>query len=231
MTVASPIADDHRSRVARSRRERTRARLIEAATLVFAERGPEATLIDHVIRAAGVSRGTFYNYFQTTDELMQAAKSALATEMIGFAVGASDASIGPAERLADGFKAIFDLAERHPLVLDFIARLGMSDVGSGQLVPAATLDDLTKVIAAGRAHPLSADLALDIIEASTIAALRRLVEGQPVDVTAFVAAVLRLLGRPDDDAARLAERAFTRFDVPPDSLIARVEAARAGAGS
>ena len=108
--------NDHRTRVGQERRERMRERLIEAATLVFAELGPEAAQIDHVIRQADVSRGTFYNYFRSTDELLHAAQNALSAEMVALVSAASDRSAPPPERLARDIKAFMDLALRHPLL-------------------------------------------------------------------------------------------------------------------
>ena len=62
---------DHRTRVGRERRERTQARIIEAALRVFAEKGPDAPIIDDFIKAAGVARGTFYNYFPSKDAILR----------------------------------------------------------------------------------------------------------------------------------------------------------------
>ena len=63
---------DHRTRVGRERRARTESRIVEAALHVFAERGPDAPVIDEFVRAAGVSRGTFYNHFESVEELLHA---------------------------------------------------------------------------------------------------------------------------------------------------------------
>ena len=49
--------------MAAERRARMRRTLVEAALLVFAEKGVDASVIDDVITAAGVSRGTFYKLF------------------------------------------------------------------------------------------------------------------------------------------------------------------------
>jgi len=61
-----------RWRAGAERRQRMRLRLIESALPVFAEKGLDAASIDDVIAAAGVSRGTFYNYFRTDVELAAA---------------------------------------------------------------------------------------------------------------------------------------------------------------
>ncbi len=226
MTGTVPAQDDHRTRVGRARREKTRARLIEAATLVFAELGPEAAQIDHVIRQAGMSRGTFYNYFRSTDELLHAAKDALAAEMVALVSAASDPAAAPAKRLADGIKTFVDLVQRHPLLLDFTGRLGLRNLGTGWLVPTLAQADLTMVIADDVAGHLTLRMAGDILEASTLALLLRLMAGETVDVAGFVSAMLRMLGYPAAEAIRIAERPLIPLVVPRDSLIIRSETAR-----
>ena len=57
---------------AETKRARTRARLIAAAIEVIEARGTAAANIEDFVTAAGVSRGTFYNYFPTFDHLIQA---------------------------------------------------------------------------------------------------------------------------------------------------------------
>jgi len=49
----------------------TRAQLLAAATKVFAERGYDATTVDDIVGAAGISHGTFYIYFTSKDEVLQ----------------------------------------------------------------------------------------------------------------------------------------------------------------
>ena len=224
--MSSGAPDDHRTRVGRERRARMRARLIEAATLVFAQRGPDAALIDHVTQQAGVSRGTFYNYFRSTDELLLAAKNALAAEMFGLVSEASDLTAPAALRLADGLKGFIDVAKRHPLLLDFTARLGLRDFGAGGLVPAISPEELTTAIAVDLPGGLTPQMAYDVIEASTLTLLLRLMAGQRVDIPQFVAAMLRMLGHPAPEAARIAARPFAPLEVPAASLISRSDHAR-----
>lgn len=74
-------AVNHRTIVGRNRRSKTRARIIEAALHVFAEKGPDAPVIDDFIRASGIARGTFYNYFNNTAELLTATSTWLTDDM------------------------------------------------------------------------------------------------------------------------------------------------------
>jgi len=48
----------------------TRARIREAANHLFLEQGFEATTVDAIVAAAGVSKGTFYLYFERKEDLL-----------------------------------------------------------------------------------------------------------------------------------------------------------------
>ena len=50
-------------------RENTRARLLEAAALVFAEAGLDGATVEAVCERAGFTRGAFYSNFESKDEL------------------------------------------------------------------------------------------------------------------------------------------------------------------
>jgi len=69
VTATSP---DTRPSVPRSAKgARTRARLVQAAKDIFAEQGlPDARIVD-ITERAGVSYGSFYNYFDSKEELFR----------------------------------------------------------------------------------------------------------------------------------------------------------------
>jgi AcrR family transcriptional regulator len=50
-------------------RQRTRDALVQAARDVFVKRGYHGTRVDDIAEAAGMSHGTFYRYFDSTDQL------------------------------------------------------------------------------------------------------------------------------------------------------------------
>ena len=52
------------------RTERTRGAIREAANHLFLERGVDATSVDAICAAAGVSKGTFYLYFHRKEDLL-----------------------------------------------------------------------------------------------------------------------------------------------------------------
>jgi AcrR family transcriptional regulator len=56
-----PYSADHKGK--------TRARIVEAARVLFNRHGFESVTIDQVMDAAGLTRGGFYNHFGSKDEL------------------------------------------------------------------------------------------------------------------------------------------------------------------
>src|SRR6185295_1110716 len=54
------------------KRERTRARLIDAAAAVIGEKGWDRTSLDDVARRAGMTRGAIYGNFSNREELFLA---------------------------------------------------------------------------------------------------------------------------------------------------------------
>jgi AcrR family transcriptional regulator len=66
--VSEPRRDGVRDLVVRARREQ----IVEAATRVFAEKGFRRATTREVARAAGVSEGTIYNYFEDKDAILLA---------------------------------------------------------------------------------------------------------------------------------------------------------------
>ncbi|HEV7383320.1 MAG TPA: TetR/AcrR family transcriptional regulator [Phenylobacterium sp.] len=70
-----------RAASAEQRRTRTRERLLDAAESVVAEKGFESASIEEFVTAAGVARGTFYNYFPTVTELLHALNTRVAEDI------------------------------------------------------------------------------------------------------------------------------------------------------
>lgn len=73
--------------------ERNRRRLLEAASRVFAEHGPDAG-VDEIARAAGVGMGTMYRRFASKEELIAALVEDAVDAMLRLAEAAADAPNG-----------------------------------------------------------------------------------------------------------------------------------------
>ena len=148
---------DHRTRVGRDRSARTKVRILGAALEVFAEKGPDAPVVDDFIRAAGIARGTFYNHFQSVEQLLEAAS----IWTIDSAVEAIDEALGGIEssgfRFGTGIRLFLASAEANPIWCRFVARVWKL----GQLeVPRRDLRDGVK---SGEFHCPSVDAGMDVV--------------------------------------------------------------------
>src|SRR5208283_961217 len=132
--LESSVFPDHRTRVAAERRARMHRKLVESALLVFAEKGVDAPVIEDVIAAAGVSRGTFYNYFRTNGELLAAAIQELGNELVEHIEERVKSIPSPAARVFTGLRLYMDAARRFPLFARFVARIGPQAIGPGSRV-------------------------------------------------------------------------------------------------
>lgn len=72
MVVSSPDRAGKRRLSRQESKELTRARLLEAATAVFAERGFGDTSVEAICDRAGYTRGAFYSNFSDKDEVVLA---------------------------------------------------------------------------------------------------------------------------------------------------------------
>ena len=143
-------ADDHRVRVGAQRREKTRLRLLRSALAVFAQKGTDDAVIDDFIAEAGVARGTFYNHFRTTGELL----FALATAMSDEALAVIDPLVltidDPMARFAVGARLYMRTALRYPLWGRFITSVGTRIAARGQLIDLNLTRDLEYAKRSGR---------------------------------------------------------------------------------
>ncbi|HVR48389.1 MAG TPA: TetR/AcrR family transcriptional regulator [Pseudorhodoferax sp.] len=134
--------EDHRVRVGAARREKTRLRLLETALTVFTEKGPELAVIDDFIAAAGVSRGTFYNHFKTTGELLLALATAMSDEVLQIVDPLVLHLDDPVERFAAGTRLYMQMAMRYPLWGSFMTQVGPRIAARGQLIDVFLRRDL-----------------------------------------------------------------------------------------
>jgi AcrR family transcriptional regulator len=89
------------------RRENTRARLLEAALEVFAEKGIKRVTVDELVGAAGFTRGAFYSNFSSIDEVFFAVFEDQAERMLAAVRGAIEA-VPPGEFSLESLGGIFE---------------------------------------------------------------------------------------------------------------------------
>lgn len=125
--------------------ETSRRRLLAAARLILAERGPEALTVSEVAHRAGLNRTTAYQHFRTRDALSSAVMAEIADELIG---------------MLRGPEAI--LAHTDPMLIYFVehpelARLTLHQLLAGSPLPrhgwSSYLGQIRKIAKSRKAQP------------------------------------------------------------------------------
>lgn len=190
----------YQTRVGALRRTLTRSRIISSALPVFAQKGPDAPIIDDFILAASISRGTFYNHFRTVGELLAATSDKLTEDLVQLIDSTLASTQAPDLRIATALRLIGQkaLTDRHWCA--FLARASnvgvharhylQRDLYLGQQIG---VFDLPNVAAA-----------FDLITGTTMQTLRAIESGQCLtleDLGSHLQLIFRALGVP---AARIA---------------------------
>lgn len=94
------------------KRARTRGQLRRAGIEVVAAKGLAGATVGEIVQFAGVAQGTFYNHFQSLEELMDEIAEQLGTgvEIARDALAAVESD--PAARVAIGLYQLVEMAER-----------------------------------------------------------------------------------------------------------------------
>jgi AcrR family transcriptional regulator len=189
------------------RKARTRQALIDAAVRLIAEGRGDRASIAEITEEADIGFGSFYNHFDSKDQLFQTAAEEV-LERWGQMIDRAGAGItDPAELFAVGTRISGRLGWTHPDIAGFLtgAGLGTLDIPTG-LAPRA-LRDIRAGQAAGQFSVLDAEIALSAVAGGLIGLLL-MCQRHPDRVTAatvdqLAEAELRLLGVPAGEAARL----------------------------
>jgi AcrR family transcriptional regulator len=216
---------NHRSRVGADRREQMRMRLIASAMLVFARRGAEGSVIDEVITTAKVSRGTFYNYFRTSEELFLAVAEEVGNQLLRTVDPVLMGHPPGAARVACGIRLTLMLAKSHPRLAAFLGRAGPSALGAHSLATDFVGRDIADAFAAGQFSGVHPRLAFDMITGPVMSAFNTL-QGEPLPdgyEQDMAKAILQSLGIARATAHRLSRLPLDHLTAAPDSLLTRVE--------
>lgn len=221
---------NYQTRVGAQRRERTRNRLIESALGVFAEKGPDAPVIDDFIAAAGVARGTFYNYFRTTAELLSAVAGGSSDEVLGVIDPIVREIDDPVQRVVTGSRLYMQMACRYPLWGAFITRVGTRRGARGKLLDEYLTRDLQLAIETKRINVADVVVARDIALGTIRYGIDTLLSGDaPSDyVEQAMYALVQAFGIGAEEARSIAYAALESCPGPHGPIFDRVGAERNG---
>lgn len=154
------------------RSEATRARLIRAARGRFIAQGYQSTLLDSILRDAGLSKGALYHHFESKEAVFAAVFEEIAIEAVAQARAAEQASDSPLTALIRVSMAWLEavttpparviILETAPLVMGWQKTRQIQERTAIGLVRA----NLRAAIAAGEAHCADVHTAARLISVS-----------------------------------------------------------------
>ena len=207
MAEAVPASEAPRASRLDRRKAQTRQALIDAAVRLIAEGRGDRASIAEITEEADIGFGSFYNHFDSKEQLFQTA-SAEVLERWGQLIDRATADItDPAERFVVGTRISGRLGWTH-LRSPGAPRWAVVDALDipGGLAPRA-LRDIEAGQAAGRFTVPDPEIALSAVAGGLIGLLRMcqrdLDRVTETTVHQLAEAELRLLGVPADEAARL----------------------------
>jgi AcrR family transcriptional regulator len=200
------MKSSRRATIGLEKRERTRLNLIEAAYRVFARKEADAVTIDDIIAEAGVARGTFYNYFQTREDVLRAVAAALSDEMNQKIWAQSVAIEDPAERMAIAIRQFLHQAVQDPTWGWVIVRIGWVAAPLSETIERGVMSDLEAGIRFNRFRVDRFQAAIDLILGTGLMAMRSILEGdtEPDHPEQITKIILKALGVADADAQAIA---------------------------
>jgi AcrR family transcriptional regulator len=198
------------------RKAQTRAALIRAAQTLIAEGRTNAPIME-ITQAADVGMGSFYNHFETKEQLFEAAVEA-AMDAYGQVLDALTADIQePVEVFACSFRLTGRLYRREPelgrVLLNNVLRLVSADSG---LAPRARRD-IAAAVDAGRFDVEDLDIAVTMTAGALLALGQLLYDQSDRDVEETTDRVtedlLRMFGVPRRRAQRVVSLPLPDLDA------------------
>jgi AcrR family transcriptional regulator len=190
------------------RKARTRQALIDAAVRLIAEGRGDRASIQEITEAADIGFGSFYNHFDSKEQLFRTASEEV-LERWGQMIDRACAGIAdPAELFAVSLRISGRLGWTHPDLARFLIGAGLDVLDTQRGLAPRALRDIKIGQAVGRFTVPNADIALSAVAGGLLGLLRirhrypdRLDE---TSVDDLAEATLRLLGVPDAEAKRIA---------------------------
>ncbi|MCP2288917.1 TetR/AcrR family transcriptional regulator [Nocardia amikacinitolerans] len=200
------------------RKARTRAALVSAAQSLLAEGRLNVPILE-ITQAADVGMGSFYNHFQSREELFHAAvEEALDRHGALLDLLCEDLD-DPAQVFAQSFRLTGRLHRRNPTLSKVLLADGLNLVSSERGLAPRARRDIEAAAHAGRFQVRDSELAMTIVAGAALC-LGRLLHDHPERDDAEAADqvtedLLRMFGLPADEAAEICRRPLPSLDAAP----------------
>ncbi len=216
--IPEGMADDESAGYPR-KRARTRAQIRRAGIAVLADRGPHGATVGEVARSAGVAQGTFYNHFQSLDDLVDEIAEQLGSG-VEIARDALDAiERDPAIRVAIGVVQLLEMADRDAMAGAAFVSLVAAKPDFRARVRAIIGRTIADGVADGRFDVEAGPAAINAVLGACLQSMRSLSLGEAdAGIAPSVGRlVLRALGVEDGEATRIMARALDVMAMTPSA--------------
>ena len=197
-----------RAEIGREKRERTRTLIVDAGTMLLAERAREALTVDAVVEAAGVAKGTFYYHFQSIDELASAVGEKLGESFDAVLTPARLELQDPIERLSFAFTQFLEKAISDSDWARLVVQSSHSPTEFARGIRNNLKADIAEAILQGRLSVRDAELAVDIVMGIWLQVTRGILDrgARPELTRQAVEAVLRALGSSQSEQRKATKK-------------------------
>ncbi|BBY65789.1 TetR/AcrR family transcriptional regulator [Mycolicibacterium helvum] len=198
----APLNDKPASRTERQR-QRVRRRLLDAGRSVVAAKGVAGLRIQEVTDTADVALGSFYNYFESKEEFLEAIITESLSELAATTVGAPEDITDPAEIVALASLRVIQIAYTEPEFARLIANISHSEALFGRALHPFAEEAVARGIAGGRFIVIDIGVLLTSVIGGAFALIREVLDGRhgPGAEEAFARHTLASLGLPPAAAA------------------------------
>jgi AcrR family transcriptional regulator len=204
------------------RKMRTRAALIRAAQ-TFIAAGKFNVPVLEITQVADVGMGSFYNHFDSKEELFQAAVNEVLDELGAILDKLTAEGDDPAEIFARSFRLVGRVFRQRPNMSRVLLNTGVELISADRGLAPRALRDIDAATRTGRFSVDDPVLAL-AVAGGALMGLGQLLHNQPERDDAEAADrvtrdVLIMFGLPADEAAEICRRPLTDLDelTEPDS--------------
>jgi len=187
------------------RRERTRRRLIEAGRTLIAEHGVSGLRIQDITEQADIALGSFYNYFPTKEELVEAVVADSLSEL-GAETVVADEGQDPAVTAVAAIYRVVRLAYDAPDFARLVINLTHADELFAQSFHPFARQVVERGVAEGRFDCPNIEVSVNFVVGASLTLIRGILAGvhEPGAEVVHAELSLRALGIDRDEARRLA---------------------------
>ena len=198
------------------KRERTRKKILEAAFELIGNEKGLTVRIEEICAAAEVSRGTFYNYFTSLEQLFEILAIELSHDLNSALVATWDETLSHAEGSNAAIQHYLNYARRDPAWAWAMVHLSAFGPTFGAEAWEACYRAIAKGIEAGEFDIPNATVGRDLMTGTVLATVRSMLRsgGDAVQPQIVAYHLLRAFGVPDARAREITHRRLPDIVMP-----------------